>query len=164
MRLDPAIIRHQIDNLILCHPELAEDDILRSDMIEGETDAFEFLSVIVARINDAAALAGGTATVIADLQCRLDRFERRQRSLRELAFAVMTAADLRKAELPAATLSIRNGTPKVLITDEHALRPEFLRVKTEPDKTKIKEALANGAVIEGATLSNAEPVLSIRTK
>lgn len=164
MRLDPAIIRHQIDNLLLCHPELADDDILRADMIEGETDAFDFLSQIVARINDAAALAGGTATVIADLECRLERFERRQRSLRDLAFAVMTAADISKAELPAATLSIRKGTPKVVITDEHALRPEFLRVRTEPDKAKIKEALAGGEFIEGATLSNAEPTLSIRTK
>jgi hypothetical protein len=164
MRLDPAIIRQQIDNLILQHPELAEDDVLRTDMIEGETDAFEFLSALVARIHDTAALAGGTATVIADLDNRLRRFERRQQALRDLAFKVMSAADIKKAELPAATLSIRNGAPKVIITDEGSLPANCLRTKVEPDKTRIKDLLSAGTDIPGAALSNAEPSLSIRVK
>lgn len=163
-RLDPALVKQQIETILLLHPELAEDDVLRADMIEGETEAFDLLSQIVDRIHDTAALAGGTATIVADLDNRLKRFERRQFALRELAFKIMQSADLQKAELPGATLSVRKGVPKVVITEASDLPPECLRVKTEPNKTKIKELLNAGTVIPGACLSNAEPTLSIRIK
>lgn len=164
MRLDPAIVRQQIDNLLLAHPELAEDEILRADMIEGETEAFELLDQILHRMNEAAILAGGTATVVADLDARLKRYERRQAALRELAFKIMQAADLKKAERPAATLSVRAGTAKVVITDETAIPEDLQRVKREPDKARIKDLLADGFSVPGATLSNGEPTLSIRVK
>jgi hypothetical protein len=164
MRLDPYVIRLQIDNLLLTHPELAEDEILRADMIEGETDAFELLDRIVAQINEAAILAGGTATLVSELDARLKRYERRQAALRELAFKVMQAADLKKAERPAATLSVRAGTPKVVITDEDAVTDDYCRFKREPDKTAIKAVLAAGGYVHGAMLSNGEPSLSIRVK
>ena len=164
MYLNPEIVRQQIANLLLVCPELGEDDVLRADMIEGETEAFDFLSRLVKQIEDSKILSEGTAARIDELRQRKDRFERRQESLRSLAFKIMQAAELKKAELALATLSIRNGTQKVVITNEDALPAECLRMKWEPDKTKIKELLVNGSEVQGAELSNAEPTLSIRIK
>lgn len=165
MRLDPNIIRQQIANLILQNPELEEDETLRADMIEGETDAFEFLRMIERQRQDTAALAGAIASNIAELGLRQERFERREKSLRALIMKIMDAADIRKAELPEATLSIRNGTPKVLITNENDLPDIACKFVRTPDKTKIKQLLATDPFfVAGATMSNAEPTLSIRTK
>jgi hypothetical protein len=164
MRLDPNTIRQQISNLLLQYPELQEDEVLRADMIEGETEAFDFLSVIVAKILDTDASVSGLDTIIDDLKARQDRMSRRHDSLRALAFKIMQAADLRKAELTAATLSVRQGNPRVILTDETLVPDAYCRIKKEPNKAAIKAALETGEHIPGATLSNAEPSLTVRIK
>jgi hypothetical protein len=164
MRLDPAIVQQQISNLLLQFPELQEDEQLRADMIEGETDAHEFLRVIERKRQDACVLANAIGNHIGELKLRLDRFERREEAMRALAFKIMNVADLKKLELPEATLSIRNGTQKVLITNEAHIPDDLCRIKREPNKTAIKDWLMAGNPVPGAELSNAEPSLSIRTK
>lgn len=162
-RLKADEIKRTIEFLLAAYPEMGEDEALRIGMIEGETDAFEFLSKLTRKIGEAKALTEGTDLYIKELRERTARVDRRIEGLRFLAFKVMEAADLKKAELPEATLSIRNGVPKVVITDEAALPDILCRIKREPDKTKIKELLERGPV-NGAVLSNAEPTLSIRVK
>ena len=164
MRLDVDHIRQQISNLLLACPELAEDEILRADMIEGETDANEFLIACEKKRVEAKWLAASIEFHQEELDERKKRFERSEQAMRELMFKVMQAADLRKLELPAATLSIRPGVPKVIITIEELLPLEMWRFTKSPDKTKIKETIQGGTPVPGATLSNAEPTLSIRTK
>jgi len=162
--LDPAIVQRQILDLLAANPELHEDEVLRSDMIEGETNAFEFLRELVRRIGSTQATANGTAEYIHELQERKARLDRREASLRKLAFNVMTTAELRKAELPEATLSVRNGQAKVIITDEQQIPPEFFRVKKEPDKIAIKAAIQAHEHVPGCVLSNSEPTLAIAIK
>jgi hypothetical protein len=165
MKLDPRAIQHEIHNLLTQNPELAEDDQLRADMVEGETDAFDFLSMLTRKIGQSRALAESINAYANDIKERGARIERRIEAFRALAFKIMHAADLKKAELPEATLSIRAGTQKVIITDEAALPDFACRFKREPDKTLIKEVLQDGIVpVPGAVLSNAEPALSIRIK
>lgn len=164
MRLDPAIIKRQIDNLFVECPELHEDDQLRADMIEGSTDAEEFLRMIERSRQSTAALAGALVATITENELRLARFERREQAYRKLIFRIMEAADLKKWELPEATISIRNGSPKVIVTDEKVLPDAVCRFRREPDKTKIKSWIESGQSVPGAVLSNPEPALSIRTK
>jgi hypothetical protein len=165
VRLDPSIIRQQISNLLLQCPELQEDEVLRADMIEGETEAFDFLRIVERQRQEAASMAGAIASNIAELGLRQERFERREKAMRGLAFKVMEAADLRKAELPEATYSIRNGQQKLVgdVPTDH-VPEQYRRVKIEIDRAAIKDALKNGSVIPGFELSNAEPGLSVRTK
>lgn len=165
MRLDPNVIRQQIANLLLQWPELQEDEVLRADMVEGETEAFDFLRIIERERQEAAAMAGALAENIAQIGLRQERFERREKAMRVLAFKIMEAADLRKAELPEATYSIRNGQQKLVgdIPADH-VPEQYRRVKIEVDRAAIKDALKNGSVIPGFELSNAEPSLSVRTK
>jgi len=88
-------------------------------------------------------------------------FERREQALRTLIFTIMTTANLRKAELPEATVSVRNGTPKVVIVNEKEIPDEFMRIKKEPDKQRLRAALSAHENVAGAALSNAEPTLAI---
>lgn len=164
MQLDVDHIRQQLSNLLLAFPELAEDDVLRADMIEGATNAHRFLEACERKRVEAKWMTASIADYQEELDERKKRFERREQAMRQFMFKVMEAADLKKVELPEATLSIRPGVTKVIITTEELLPIEMWRFRKEPDKTKIKEAIQDGNPVPGAELSNAEPTLSIRTK
>jgi hypothetical protein len=164
MRVDTHIVTQQIAALLLAYPELAEDEILRADTIEAETETHGLLRKIEQARQDATAMAGAVATLIAGLELRLGRFERREKAMRELAFKIMQVANLKRIELAEATLSTVNGQQRVIITDESLIPDILCRFKKEPDKTKIKETLKAGNMVPGAALSNAEPHLMIRTK
>lgn len=163
MRLDPAIVAHQIANLKTSYPDLVDDEDW-SLALSSETELDEMLTKLVRMIEDSKALIEGTGARMDDLKARQDRFKRRIEAYRSLIFKLMQAADLPKRELPEATLSIRPGTPKVIITDEHIIPPALCETKIEPSKTKIKEALEKGEIVPGASLSNGEAVLSVRVK
>ena len=164
MRLDPAVIRHQVDGLLAAYPELVEDEVLRLDMIEGSTDLVEFVRRSERQRQDASALTEAIAMNVDALRARAARFERREQAIRDLMFRMLELAHLKKLEMPEATVSVRVGVPKVIVTDEAALPDEFCRIKREPDKGKIKAALAELKPVPGATLSNAEDTLAIRVK
>lgn len=161
--MNADLIRQQISNLRLTHPELVEDEESWLLALESETDLTETLRAIERKRHETAGLAGGIVHALSQLHERQERFERREKALRGTLFNLLQAADLRKKELPEATLTIRNGTARVIVTDELILPDIACRFKREPDKTKIKELLATGPV-RGAELSNAEPCLSIRVK
>src|SRR6516165_7451301 len=69
-RLDFKSIADAITLLLRDNPELDEDEVLRADMIEGQTNAFEFLSHIVRKIGATQAIAAGTTEYIGELQER----------------------------------------------------------------------------------------------
>lgn len=164
MNLDPRAAQDQITALLLAHPELEEDEVLRADCIEGQMTVPEFLAMIVRMIGSTKAVADGTAAYIEELQQRRQRLERRSHALRSLIFKVMNTAELRKMELPEATLSVRHGQQQLVITNEHEIPEEFFRVKREPDRTRLKAALKAHEHVPGAALSNAEPTLAILVK
>jgi len=74
----------------------------------------------------------------------------------------MEIAEIRKVELPVATLSIGNKAASVIITDETLLPDNLVRIKREPNKTEIKKALEAGPVA-GAMLSNGGTTLMVRS-
>jgi hypothetical protein len=164
MRLDPAAIKHQIESLLISYPELADDEVLRADMIEGSTDLVEFLRKLETARQQATATAAAIGTLIDNWRQRQSRFERRDQAIRDLMLQLLQAAHLRKLELPECTLSIRIGVPRVIIVDETEIPDEYLRIVSSPDKTKIKAALSEFKPVPGATLSNAEDNLTVRIK
>lgn len=163
--LNLAIVIHEINNLLLLHPELRDDEIFRADMIEAETSAIDLLRQIELCRREAAALASGIAGTITEMEQRQARFERREQAMRGLAFRILQAANLKKIELPESTLSIRNGSRKLIGESDPAMLPDhFCRIRRELDRAAIRKALEDGATVAGFELSNAEPTLSIRTK
>lgn len=163
-RLDPTVVRAQIEALKFAYPDIWDDEADRGLALESETELADYLAAVVDRMQEAETRVEGIDLLFQDWRERKARFERRIDAMRELAFKVMSAAEQRKIELDAATLSIRAGTPRVIVTDEAALPIECVRFKREPNKTEIKDRLARGETVAGAELSNAEPVLTVRTK
>lgn len=165
MQLDPQLVRQQIENLKLVHPELIEDDEAWLATLESETSFNDLLTNIVRRIEDTKALVVGTKDRFEELKARKDRFEHRVDSLRNLAFKLMSAAELAKVELPEATLSLRAGTQQLVGERDPMKTPDmFCKVTRELDRTKIKEHLKSGGAMPGFELTNGSPSLSIRIK
>lgn len=167
MRLDPQAVLQQISNLKLSHPDIWDDgdEKLLSDCLQGETDIEEFLAVVVDRMLDASHMAGAQATRIAELEQRQGRFEQREKVMRDLAFKVMSSADVRKLELSEATLSIVKGQRKLLgESDPNLLSTELVKIKREVNRAAVKAALETGQTVPGFLLSNSEPHLTVRTK
>lgn len=163
--LDPRSVRLQVENLKLVHPEILEDDEAWLATLESETDFTELLTTIVRRIEDTKALVIGTKDRFEELKARKDRFEHRIDTLRELAFKIMQAADLAKAELPEATLSLRAGQQQLIGEADPASLPDSLcKISRDLNRTAIKEALKTGQTVPGFSLSNSPPSLSIRIK
>lgn len=161
-----SALERQIEDLIASYPELAEDETLRADMIDGETDAAKILSRVVNRMQEADAMALAIVQRKNALDARHARYERESDAMRALAFRIMNAANVRKMPLPEATLSISTRAPALMISDATQLPAEFTVTKTEtrPDREKIKEALKAGQEVPGAYLTNGSETLSVRSK
>lgn len=163
-RLSPLFVTSQITALKVLFPELADDDEAWALSIESETDVHELLRAAEDKRREAKGLIAGLDAILKELEERQGRFIRREQAMRDLQFRIMQAADLKKIELAEATLTIRNGTPRVLVLDEAAIPDIFMRIKREPNKILLKEQLELGIEVPGCELSNAEQTLSIRTK
>jgi hypothetical protein len=153
--------RRDLASLLSLHPELYEDNVLRQDMIEAETGALELIDKLIEAEREALALEESITRILEQLSDRKTRFSQRRIALRKYIMQIMDAANLRKVQRPAATVSIAAGKQKVVITDDNALPEDCVRIKREPDKTRIASHLHRGDYIPGATLSNPEPQLRI---
>jgi hypothetical protein len=158
-------LRREIERLLLEYPELADDEVLRADMLDGSTDIGDILLSLIHTIQDATALKEGTQARIDELKARGERFAMRQDFVRGLIFKIMETAQLKKVELSEATLLIR-ANPQQLVgdIDVNALPDELCRIKREPDKAKIKAALLAGQTVPFCQLSNAPPSLMVKVK
>jgi hypothetical protein len=111
------------------------------------------------------ALATGLKGRVAEMQDRLDRLQDCAAKRRQIAKDVMVELDLKKITAPDFTVSIRLGMPSLLVLDE-AVVPSIYWEPREPrlNRQELLNELKGGADIEGVTLSNPEPVLSVRTR
>lgn len=159
---DVANLAAEIDSLFVAYPELAEDDQLRADMLEGETNLHAVFERLLGVEREANSLIGAVKERIDDLQARKARAERRKDAMRGLMLKLLQASGLPRASLTEATISISKGRDSVEITDEAALPKKFLKVVSSPDKTLIKVALDAGKKVKGAALKAGEPTLSVR--
>ncbi len=157
-------IQNQIASLLLQYPELADDDQLRADMLEGETDLNRALAKLVDYAREAATMADAVKARRADLGERMARYERKEEAMRALIMVLMERADLPKVTLSEATLSLRTLPPSPVVDDMTLLPEDCIRIKREPDMKAIKDAIAAGRHVLGTSMTNGRPSLMIRTK
>jgi hypothetical protein len=144
-------------------PDLDEQTL--TDTVEGLTDLHEILAAIVRAALADEALAAGLKVRIAEMQERLERLQERAAKRRQVVKDTMIELDLKKLTAPDFSASIRPGMPALLVIDEAAV-PSIYWEPREPrlDRQGLLAELKQGAEITGVTLSNPEPVLSVRTK
>lgn len=138
-----------------------DDEDLIAGMVEGETDAGEWLDVLIDANADDATLVDALKAREADMSARRKRIENRVKARREGMKAILDATGLPKWERPLATLSLRNVAPKPVVQDESALPDEFCRITRKPDMAAIKAA---DELPEGVTMDNGGVSLTVRTK
>jgi hypothetical protein len=144
-------------------PQIDEQTL--ADTIEGLTDLHEILQAVIRATLADEALARGLKCRISDMQGRLDRLEDRASKRRQIAKDVMVELDLKKVIAPDFTASIRPGMPALVVLDEDAVPKTYW----EPGEPRLRRQvlasdLKGGAEVTGATLSNPEPVLSVRVR
>lgn len=145
--------------------EIGNDEHELAELLgDGTEDVEEILTQLLRGARRAEAMAGAVADMEADLGIRKARYKKRGQEFRATAFAIMTALERAKFELPDLTASIRAGQPGVRIIDEDAIPDVYTRTERKIDKATILSALKSGLSVEGAELSNGLPTLSMRTK
>jgi hypothetical protein len=144
-------------------PQIDEQTL--ADTVEGLTDLHDIVVAIIRSALADEALATGLKGRIAEMQDRLERLQDRASKRRQIAKDVMLDLDIKKITAPDFTVSIRPGMPSLLVLDEAAV-PSIYWQPAAPrlDRQGLLDELKDGADIKGATLSNPEPVLSVRTK
>ncbi len=144
-------------------PEIDERTL--ADTVEGLTDLHQIVEAIIRSALEDEALAGGLKGRIIEMEERLNRFEDRASKRRQIAKDVMVELDLKKLQAPDFTASIRPGTPALMVIDEAAV-PSIYWEPRDPrlNRQGLLAELKQGAEITGVSLSNPEPVLSVRTK
>lgn len=162
--LEAKIIEKEIDVLIAAYPDLAEDDALRSDMIEGSTDFAEVMTRILDHEREAKSMVSAIKMRAEDLSERKQRWERRADAMRALMLNLMSAADQPKVTLPEATISITKGRETVEVTDVDALPQGYFKTVRQADKIAILGALSKGDSLPGAALRVGDASLTVRAK
>lgn len=145
--------------------EVGHDETELAELIGDETeDVEEVLTQLLRAARRSEAMASAVADMETDLGIRKARYKKRGVEFRATAFAIMTALERPKFELPDLTASIRAGQPGVRIIDEDAVPDIYARTERKIDKATILSALKSGLSVEGCELSNSLPTLSLRTK
>jgi len=144
-------------------PEI--DDLTLADTVEGLTDLHEIVTAILRSALEDEALVNGLKTRIAEMEGRLERLRDRASKRRQIVKDVMIELDLKKLTAPDFTASIRPGIPALMVIDEAAI-PSIYWEPREPrlNRQALACELKEGGEITGVTLSNPEPVLSVRTR
>ena len=140
--------------------EAAALAVLREEAPDIET----VLARLLRAMGEATEFEKAVDARIFALEERRKRFTRQAEEYRRTVFAMLDALGLRKWKNAEFSVSITDGRPGVVVTDEAALPDAFVRIKREPDKAAIKAALERGELVNGAGLSNGLASLSIRMK
>ena len=141
------------------------DEQTLADTVEGLTDVHEILAAVIRGALADEALAMGLKCRISDMQDRLDRLRDRAAKRRQIVKNTMVELDLKKLAAPDFSASLRPGMPALVVLDEDAVPKTYW----EPGEPRLKRQvlafdLKEGTEVAGATLSNPEPVLSVRTR
>ena len=144
-------------------PDLDEQTL--ADTVEGLTDLHEIVGAIVRSALTDEALAEGLKGRIKEMETRLERLSDRASKRRAIARDVMVETEIKRITAPDFTISIRAGSPSLIVVEESLIPKNFW----EPRDPKLNRAgllteLKSGAAIPGAQLSNPEPVMSVRAR
>lgn len=123
--------------------ELPDDERLRHDTIEGETQALECLDAY-------AQQAIADAALVKQARERATRLEERAKRNRAVVAAILSGLQLKRAERALFTASLSQRTELIEVPTNEELPSTFVR--TAPDKVLIKKVLGRGERVPGFEL------------
>jgi hypothetical protein len=149
--------------LLADFPSADQETLL--DTLEGITDLHEMIAAVIRSALVDEALQSGLRSRVDDMKERLSRLELRGAKKRQLALDAMNEVGLTKLEQPDFTASARAGSPALVVIAEDRI-PDAYWLPQPPklDRQAILGELKRGTEVPGAQMSNAKPLLSVRTK
>lgn len=169
LHLDAATIERQVSDLLASYPELADDEALKADAIEGETDATAFLSRVARAIRSEEAMADAikdaAKAVAVDFGKRHAAAEKRAEGLRALAYRILTAAKPNgPVRLPEATMSLAAVPSRLVIEDEADIPDGFFKheMVRKLDRDALKQFVDGGKTVAGTKMSDPSTRLNVR--
>jgi hypothetical protein len=163
LSLEASKYRLLRERLLTDFPTADEETI--HDTLQGITDLHEIIAAVIRSALVDEALQGGLRTRLDEMRRRLGRLEERALKKRHMALEVMAEVGLTKLEQPDFTASVRAGSSSLVVTAEDLI-PEDYWVPQAPKLSRqaLLSDLKQGLSVAGAQLSNAQPVLMVRTK
>lgn len=163
--LNLAIATHKEVSRRLKEMDPTLDEQTLADTVEGLTDLHEIVAAIMRSALIDEALVDGLKLRIGDMEARLERLQDRASKRRAIARDVMTDTGITKITAPDFTLSVRPGTPSLVVIDENEIPEQFFEPRDPKlNRQAVLTELKRGIEISGAALSNPQPVLSVRAK
>jgi hypothetical protein len=155
-------IAHRVADALVAAGVTPEDPDY-AELMASETDVQKHLARLlrVARREEAESKA--LDQLQNDMRARQDRKDKRAQDLRAIVKQAMLDLGLKRLPAPDMTVTISAGRQKVVITEEAALPDRFFVTSRSVDKKAVAAALDEGPV-PGASLSNGEPSLTIRSR
>lgn len=164
LAMDAATVARHVEALYAAFPELADDEALRADMVEGETDLHRVVERALGHKLEARSMVKAMGERKSDLSERIARWQRRDDAMDLLIKGLMEVSGLPKLVLPEATVSLTKGRDSVEVTDVDELPQGMFSLVRQADKAAIGERLKAGDDIPGAVLKRGEGSISVRTK
>jgi hypothetical protein len=149
--------------LLSAFPDLDLETV--HDTLEGITDLHEMIAAVIRSALGDEAMVGGLRFRIDEMRQRLSRVEQTAGKKRLLAIEGMNEVGLTTLKQADFTASVRSGSPSLVVTTGESI-PEPFWISQAPklDRQALLSQLKRGVAISGATLSNPQPVLVVRTK
>jgi Siphovirus Gp157 len=134
-----------------------------ADTLEGLEGDFANKAEAVAKfILSLEATAESVADAADKMAARSKRLVKRAESIRQYLLLQFQAVDFKKIETNEIVISRRKNPPALYVSDETRV-PDVFWFQPEPppkriDKDAIKEAIKNGAAVEGCYVESAERI------
>lgn len=140
------------------------DAVALMSALESETDLKECLVEIAESALEDKMTAEVIRQRIKQLQERCSRIETREEKKRRVIAAAMQHADVQSITGEALTLSMRRGGRDLVVMDAEKIPAEYYTPQPPKlDKRKLRDALDQGAQVDGAQLDNGSYSVTIRT-
>lgn len=156
------LYRRYREQLLADHPDIDPETL--ADTLEGISMLPEIIAKLVRSSREDEAQALALKSMIADMQERKARFERRAEKRMDMVLALMDAAGMKKHEEPDFTVSLKANPARVVVSDDAQIPDAYCRISRLPNLNDIRAALKNNVIIPGASLSNGGIGLSLRVK
>ena len=139
------------------------DDDMQMTAIEGETNLLEVIGEAVDRLAALEGMIDAIGTQQDKVLTRKARLANQALGIKAAINVAMSQAELRKLELPQATLSIRAVPPKLETPDESLIPAKFWKTKDPVlDRKAVLDALKAKEDVPGAVLSNGGETIAIK--
>jgi hypothetical protein len=158
-----AEARALLQDLVMLGHELDDETVELA--VASETSLADAVAAALVEAAGAQDAAAATAALIDRLELRRQRQADRAERIRSRIALALGSLGLRKLVTAAGVVSVTAAPPRVIVTDEGALETCWWITKTTTaiDKAGIRQELLAGRDVPGATLSNRQDTIRVRT-